>query len=98
MPRFVLCYNETESSNGGTSFLSNRLTFKKQQLLVIFKAGKLESTFIEMVLPRNRNFAYEYDYKHSSMKTKFCNYEYLTPLLSRVNKKRGLLMRDLNIN
>ena len=39
-------------------------------------------------------------YKHPDMNAKFCNDEYLTPLLLKINKedKLCLLMGDFNIN
>ena len=98
---YVFYYNETESSHGGTGlFVSSKLTFKQQLDFVINEAGKLESTFIELVLPNKKNVVYGCVYKHLSMKRKFFNDEFLTPLLSRINKKEKicLLMGDLNIN
>ena len=98
---YVLCYNETESSHGGTGFfVSNKLSFKQQSDLVINEAGKLESTFIILVLPNKRNAVYRCVYKHPIMKTKFFDNAYLTPLLLRINKEEKicLLMVDFNIN
>ena len=52
----VLCYNETERSHGGTGFfVSNKSMFQQQPNLVINESEKLESTFIELVLPNKRN-------------------------------------------
>ena len=56
MPGYAFCYNETESFHGGTVFfVSHKLTFKQWPDLVINEPGKLESTFIELVLPNKRN-------------------------------------------
>ena len=51
--------------------LTNKLTLKQRLDLVIIEAGKLDFTFIELVLPNIRNVVYRCVYKHPSMKTKF---------------------------
>ena len=64
-------------------FVSTKLS--KQPDLVFDKAGKLESTFAEFVLPNKRNIVYGFVCTHFSLK--FLNDEYLTPLLARINKE-----------
>ena len=66
-------------------FVSTKLS--QQPDLVFGKAGKLESTFAEFVLLNKRNIVYGFVCTHFSLKTKFLNDEYLTPLLARINKE-----------
>ena len=85
---YIFCYNEPESSHRGMSFfVSNKLKFKQWPDLVVDEE-KLESTFIKLVLPNIGNVVKEHFYKHPSMKTGFFNDEYLTSLVSRINKRR----------
>ena len=57
MPGYAFWYNETVSSHAGTGFfVSNKLTFKQRLDLLINEAGKLESTFIGLVLPNKDVF------------------------------------------
>ena len=67
-------------------FVSHKLTFKQRPDLVINEAGKLESTFIELILPNKRNVVCRNVNKHGIMETKFFNDEYVTPVLSTINK------------
>ena len=91
-----------ESSHGGTHFffISENLTFKQRPDLLINEPGRLESTFIELIFPNKRNMICGCIYKHPSMKVSRFNGEYLTPLLTNIQKeeKTCMLMGDFNIN
>ena len=81
-------------------FISDNLTFEQRPGLLIDEPGKLESTFIEIILPSKRNVIYGYIYKHPSMKISSFTSEYLTSLLINIQKdgKTCMLMYDLNVN
>ena len=101
LPGYTFYFNETESSNGGTGFfISDNLTFKQRPDLVINERRRLESTFIELIFPNKRNTICGCIYKHPSMKISRFNNEYLTPLLTNIQKeeKTCMLMGDFNIN
>ena len=56
LPGYIFCFNETETSHGGTSFLvSNNLTYKLRPDLFINEHGGLESTVIELTFPNKKN-------------------------------------------
>ena len=99
LPGYVFWNNKIESSHGeAVFFVSNKLICKKWPDLVINEAGKLESTFIELVLPNKRNIVYWCVYKHPSIEAKFSYI--VTPLISRINKEEKiyLVIGDFNIN
>ena len=81
-------------------FISDNLTFKQCPDLLINEPGRLESTFIELVFPNKRNMICSCIYKHPSMKISYFNGEYLTPLLTNIQKeeKTCMLMGDFNVN
>ena len=100
LPGYTFYFNE--SSHGGTHFffISENLTFKQRPYLLINEPGRLESTFIELIFPNKRNMICGCIYKHPSMKVSRFNGEYLTPLLTNIQKeeKTCMLMGDFNIN
>ena len=57
-----------ESSAGGTLLhIANHLSYKSRQDLNIYKKNELESTFIEIMNPKNSNIIVGTIYKHLSM-------------------------------
>ena len=58
----------------------------------------MESTFIELIFPNERNMICGCIYKHPSIKISRFNSEYLTPLLTNVQKEEKIcmLMGDFN--
>ena len=68
-------------------FISGNLTFKQHPDLLINKPGRLESTFIELILQNKRNMICGCIYKHPSIKITRFNSEYLTPLLANIQKE-----------
>ena len=101
MPGYTFYFNETKSSHGGTGFfISDNLIFKQGPDLIIDELGMLESTFIELIFPNKRNMICGCIYKHPSRKISRFNSEYLTPLLTNIQKeeKPCMLMGDFNIN
>ena len=81
-------------------FIFDNSTFKQRPDLLINEPGRLESTFIELIFPNKRNLICSCIYKHPNMKISCFNSEYLTPLLTNVQKKEKacMFMGDFNIN
>ena len=81
-------------------FISENLTFKQLPDLLINEPGKLKSTFIELIFPNKRSMMCDCIYKHPSMNLSHFNSEYLTPLLTIIQKeeKTCMLMGYFNIN
>ena len=81
-------------------FISGNLIFKQRPDLLSNQTGRLESTFIELIFQNKRNMICGCIYKHPSMKISRFNNEYLTPLLTNIQKEEKIcmLMGDFNIN
>ena len=55
LPGYTFCFNETETSHGGTGyFVSNNSTYKLRPDLLINEHGRLESTIIELTFPNKK--------------------------------------------
>ena len=101
LPGYVFCFNETKSNHGGKGFFINeKYSYTKRSDLDIFLDKNLKSTFIEINLPKKRNFLCGCIYKHLDMSMADLNLTYLTPLLEKLNKEDKLcfLMDDFNID
>ena len=78
---YAFCFDETKSTHGGTGFFINeKYSYTKRSDRNILLDKNLESTFIEINLPKNRNFLCGCIYKHSHMSIADFNLTYLTPL------------------
>ena len=100
LPGYNFYFNETESSHGGIRFyISDKFTFKQSPDLLIDEPGRLESTFIDLILLTKKNFMCVCIF-HPSLKISCFNSEYVTPLLANIRKERKtyMLMVDFNIN
>ena len=55
LPSYTFCYNETKSTHGGTGFcINDTFSYVKRNDLNISLDNNLESTFIEVNLPKKR--------------------------------------------
>ena len=55
LPSYTFCYDETKSTHGGTGFyINDKLSYVKRNHLNISLDNNLESTFIEVNLPKKR--------------------------------------------
>ena len=81
-------------------FISEKLNYKVCNDLNMCQPGKLESTFIELILTFKRNLVQGCVYKHPRMKINEFNENFLDPVLEKIDKERKtcLLMGDFNIN
>ena len=88
LPGYTFYFNETESSLRGTGFfISDNLTFKQCSDPLINDPARLESTFIELIFPNKRNMICSCIYKHPRIEIYRFNSEYLTPLLTNIQKE-----------
>ena len=92
----------TESSAGGTRlYISKRLAYKRRNDLQLYKAGELESTFVEIINNNSNNTIVGCIYRHPSMSIKEFNDNFLETLfhnLSKESKKKIYLIGDFNID
>ena len=101
LPGDAFCYGETKSTHGGTGFFINgKYLYTKQSDLNIFLDKNLESTFIEINLPKKRSFLSCCIYKHPYMSITDFNLTYLTLLLEKLSEEDKLCFRmgDFNID
>ena len=98
------CYHvDTEAEKGGSLiYVSDRLNPKPRKDLenLMYKSEELESTFIEIIIPNQKNILIGNIYRHPSMDLKEYTDDYLTPFLDKINRedKRKVLMGDFNVD
>ena len=91
-------FTPTETSAGGTLlYIANHLSYKYRNDLNIYKKIELESTFIEIVNPKNIAGVI---YRHLSINLTDFNCNYLNKLLDNISKeqKSVFLLGDFNVN
>ena len=104
LPGYNLEKTDTESASGGTLlYISNNLNYINRQDLNLYKTKELETTFIEVILPKQkRNLVVGTIYRHPCMDKDEFNTQYLPKLLSNIKKeikhKDFVLMGDFNID
>ena len=88
LPCLTFRYDETKSTHGGTGFyINDKFSYAKRNDLNISLDNNLESTFIEVNLPKKRNFYRGGIYKHPNMPIADFNSKYLSPLLEKLNRE-----------
>ena len=104
LPSYNIERTDTESASGGTLlYISKSLNYINRQDLNLYKTKELETTFIEVILPkRKRNLVVGTIYRHPCMDADEFNTQYLPKLLSNISKeikqKDFVLMEDFNID
>ena len=102
LQNYVLEQTSTESTAGGVLlYINRRHSYKTCRDLAIYKPKKLESVFVEVVLPKKSNFIVGCIYKHPCMDTCTFNDHYLNPLLDNLSKEANktiVLLGDFNID
>ena len=89
MNNFSFEFTSTESSAGDPLlYVANKLKYKPHLDLNIYKSNELESTFIEILNPKNSNIIIGCVCKHCSMDLNDFNTNYLTNLLDKVSKEQ----------
>ena len=94
-------FTPTETSAGGTLlYIANYLSYKCRNDLSIYKKNEMESTFIEIVNPKNSNIIMGVIYRHPSMDLTDFNCNYLSKLLENISKEQKsiFLLGGFNVN
>ena len=98
MQNYVIAQTSTESTVGGALlYINKRHSDKTRSDLAIYKPKKLESVYVEVVLPKKSNLIVGYIYKHPCICT--FNDHYLNLLLDNLSKKANktiVLLGDFN--
>ena len=99
---YVTEQTPTESNAGrDLLYINKRHSYKTHPVLAIYKPKKLESIFVEVILPTKSNLLVGCIYKHLCMDICTFNDDYLNPLLDNLSNKANktiVLLGDFNIN
>ena len=102
LQNYVIKQTLTESiALGAFLYINKRHPYKTHPDLVIYKPKKLESIFVEVVLPKKSNLSVGCIYKHPCMDICSFNVHFLNLLLdnlSKVANKTIVLLGDFNID
>ena len=80
----------TEATKGGVMiYVANHINAKPRNDLVVYKAKKLESMFIEINNPNKANSIIGVIYRHPSMEGNDFNDEFLKPLLDKLSVEKN---------
>ena len=94
--------NPTESSAGGTGlYISTKLAYIPRSDLCMYKAGELESTFIEIIYNNSPNVIVGCVYRHPCMSLEEFNADYSSQLFEKLateSNKKVFLMGDFNVD
>ena len=97
----IILLNLLELRLGGTLlYIANHLSYKCRNGLNIYKKDELESTFIEIVNPKQSDIIVGVIYRHPSMDPTDFNCNYLNKLLGNISKERksDFLLGDFYVN
>ena len=100
IPNYHIYSTSTEASKGGTLiYVSDALISKPRNDLEIYKPKELESTFIEIVVPRGKNIIVGCVYKHHGIDQHEFS-QLFTPILNKINNetKIACIAGDYNID
>ena len=88
------------NKGGALLYINETLNYKSRKDLEIQKSKELESTFIEVIKPREKNILIGCIYRHPSMSIKEFNNDFLKNLLEKITleNKDIVLLGDYNIN
>ena len=97
------CFEQTptETSFGGALlYISNSIIYKPRNDLTLYEKGKIESVFIEVIVPKKSNLIVGCIYRHPNMSVSDFNDSHLISLLNKISSenKKIYLMGDYNID
>ena len=104
LPSYNIERTDTESASGGTLlYISKSLNYINRQDLNLYKTKELETTFIEVILPKRKiNLVLGTIYRYPCIDSDEFNTQYLPKLLSNISKeikqKDFVLMGDFHID
>ena len=89
LDNYLIEHTPTEASNGGTLlYINSKCSYKTRHDLEIYKPKELESTFIELIYPFEKNIIVGCIYRHPCMSVQEFNNNYLNKLLEKLNKEK----------
>ena len=102
LANYAIEQTSTESNAGGALLYINRKhSYKIQKDLKLYKPHKIESVFIEVIMPKRTKIIVRYIYRHPDNNTDDFNTNYLRPFLQKLSKelsKNVFLLGDFNID
>ena len=100
LANYVIEQTPTESNAGGALLYINRKhSYKIRKDLKLYKPHKIESVFVEVIMPKRTNIIVECIYRHHNIDD--FNSNYLRPILHKLSKessKKIFLLGDFNID
>ena len=90
----------TEAEKGGTIlYISKSYDYKRREDLEIYESKSIESTFVELILPKKKNKIIGCIYKHHNITEKQF-IDSLIPVIQKIRRenKKCFLAGDFNIN
>ena len=100
LPNYQYEHTATEANKGGTLvYISNKLNYKPRKDLEIYETKNLESTFVEIINPKDKNTIIGCIYKHHTI-SQHEFIDLLGPLLKKLSKEKKTcyLTGDFNMN
>lgn len=102
-PGYSARHKPSESEKGGALlYISNHLQFidREELDLLAYKSKELESRFVEIIRPKDKNIIVGCIYRHPLMSVDEFNSDVLTPLLEKISaeNKTLVLLGDFNID
>ena len=92
----------SEANKGGTMIYvheKHQSIPRKDLEKIMYKSHHLESTFLEIIVPNNKNILVGCIYRHPSMELKSFNEDHFKILLNKLNdKKHTFLLGDFNVD
>lgn len=89
LPNYSIEQTPTRGNAGGALlYIHKKHSYKLRCDLTMYKEKELESTFIEIILPKRTNVIIGCTYRHPSMNTEEFNTFYLSPLLLKLSKEK----------
>ena len=101
LENYQIEHTPTEANNGGALlYINSNTAYKNREDLKIYKARELESIFVEILRPMEKNTIVGCIYRHPSMSVHEFNNNFLDVLLEKLTKenKNIILLGDFNIN
>ena len=102
LANYVIEQTPTESNAGGAVLYINRKhSYKIRKDLKLYKPHKIESVFVEVIMPRRTNIFVGCSYRHPDNNIDEFNTNYLRPLVQKLSKessKNIFLLGDFNID
>ena len=100
IPNYTIEHTPTEATKGGTLlYVSNKFDYKPRKDLQIYESRNVESTFVEIIRPKDKNIIIGCIYKHHTITQKDFR-ELLSPIITKVSRENKIcyLAGDFNMN